>query len=247
MPTVRPLVLLHPYPADAGFWDPFRAALGGERPVLTPNAPGFGGANPQSGWTIADLADAVAEMITTASPDGTADVMGLSMGGYAALALAVRHPAVCHALVLADTRADGDDATARAGRAAGIAAVRDGNAAAYLDSLLPKLVAPDADAATLAALDAVARRQPPDALIGALIALEGRPDRRAELAGITAPALVIVGEADAVTPPHLARELAEGIPGARLAVVAGAGHLSALERPAEVAAEVRAFIGGLAD
>lgn len=239
MPDRCPLVLLHPYPADAGFWDRLRAELGPNVPVIAPDAPGFGDAEPRPDWTIADLADDVARMIAVATPDGTADVLGLSMGGYVALALAARHPGRCRTLVLADTRADADDDAARSGRAAGIAAIRDGHTDTYLNALLPRLLAPDASADVRTALERIARRQSPDALVGALTALAGRPDRHADLAGIRVPTLVVVGSEDVVTPPAAAAALAAGIPGAVLAEIPGAGHLTALERPEAVAALVR--------
>ncbi len=235
MPGTHPLVLLHPYPADGTFWDRLRDELAGNGPVWTPEAPGFGSAAAQDGWSIGDTADRVATLIAEGAPGGRADVMGLSMGGYTALALAVRHPERCRTLILADTRGDADDAPTRQGRADGIAAIRDGRIEAYLDGLLPRLVAPDATTDVRDELSRCVRRQSGAALIGALGALAGRPDRRADLAGIDVPTLVIVGSHDAVTPPSLARALADAIPGARLAEIPGAGHLSALERPAEVA------------
>ena len=240
MSPSHPLVLLHPYPADGTFWDRLRRELAGDGPIWTPEAPGFGSAAPRAGWTIADAADDIAELIAEGAPGGRADVMGLSMGGYTALALAVRHPERCRTLILADTRGDADDATARRGRADGIAAIRDGRTEAYLDGLLPRLVAADADDDVRGELSRCARSQSAQALIGALGALAGRPDRRADLAGLDLPTLVIVGSDDAVTPPPLARELADAIPGARLAEIPGAGHLSALERPADVARVVDA-------
>jgi 3-oxoadipate enol-lactonase len=53
------------------------------------------------------------------------------------------------------------------------------------------------------------------------------------LGGINAPTLVIIGEQDLLTPPWLAREVAGGIPGARLEIVTGDGssHVMPLERP----------------
>jgi pimeloyl-ACP methyl ester carboxylesterase len=54
------------------------------------------------------------------------------------------------------------------------------------------------------------------------------------LAVIHAPTLVLVGEGDELTPPALAQEIAAGIPGARLVVVADSGHVSTLEQPEAV-------------
>jgi pimeloyl-ACP methyl ester carboxylesterase len=61
-----------------------------------------------------------------------------------------------------------------------------------------------------------------------------RPDSRAGFAAIACPTLVVVGDEDQPTPPELAREMAAGIPGARLVIVPQCGHLSTMERPKEV-------------
>ena len=247
VPATTPLVLLHPYPADATFWNRFRAAVDGTREIIAPDAPGFGTAAPQAGWSIASAADDVAEIIRATVPGGAAFVMGLSMGGYTALALAARHPERVTALILADTRADADDPAARQARRDAAATVASGQRDTYLSGLLTRLVAATATADVRAELAACAARQQSDALIGALCALAGRPDRRAELAEIGLPTLVIVGSDDAVTPPSAARELAEGIHDARLVEIPGAGHLTALERPAQVAEAVDGFLEGLPD
>ena len=65
-------------------------------------------------------------------------------------------------------------------------------------------------------------------------ALLSRPDSRPGLAAIRCPTLVLVGDGDQATPPDRAAEIAAGIAGARLVTVPGCGHLSTLERPADV-------------
>ena len=67
-------------------------------------------------------------------------------------------------------------------------------------------------------------------------------DYTARLPSIAAPTLVIAGEKDAGTPPAMAEEIAKRIPDARLAIIPGAAHLSAVEKPAEFAALVRDFL-----
>jgi pimeloyl-ACP methyl ester carboxylesterase len=247
MPATPPLVLLHPYPADATFWNRFRCALGGTREIITPEAPGFGTAAPEVGWTIAHAADAVALRISDGAPHGVAYVMGLSMGGYTALALAARHPERVSALILADTRAEADDPATRRARYHAAAVVAGGGRDEYLSGLLPRLVAADVSGDVRDELAACAGRQSSEALIGALAALAGRPDRRRDLAHLALPTLVVVGSEDLVTPPAAARVLADGIPDARLAEIPGAGHLTALERPHEVAELVAGFLQGLRD
>jgi pimeloyl-ACP methyl ester carboxylesterase len=62
------------------------------------------------------------------------------------------------------------------------------------------------------------------------------------LGQIAAPALVIGGTADQMTPDKYAKYLAEKIPGARLAMIKGAGHMVMLEQPELVARHVREFL-----
>jgi 3-oxoadipate enol-lactonase len=80
--------------------------------------------------------------------------------------------------------------------------------------------------------------------IGALEAMKHRPDSTAELAAISVPTLVLVGEEDGPSPPDVVRDMQERIPGAQLAVLPRAGHLSNLEAAEEFNAAVAAFLSG---
>jgi len=237
-----PLVLLHPYPLDATFWAPMRRDVPNEWEVIAPNAPGFGGRVPRAGWQISDAADEIARIITRRSPTGRAHIMGLSLGGYLALALAARHPDRCARLILADTRADADSESTRAARAAAREALRSGGRASYVTGLLDGLLRPDAPASLISRVCTIIDRQPDDALINALVALAERPDRTSELARLRHPTLVCVGEFDAITPPALASSMAAAIPNSRLAIIPDAGHLSAIEAPQRLAEVVTHFL-----
>jgi pimeloyl-ACP methyl ester carboxylesterase len=67
-------------------------------------------------------------------------------------------------------------------------------------------------------------------------------DRRAELSRIAVPTLLIAAERDRAAPPRTMQRMAEAIPGARLAVLAGAGHMAHLERPAAFKAALLPFL-----
>jgi pimeloyl-ACP methyl ester carboxylesterase len=205
------------------------------RPVWTPEFPGFGGAAGEEPDGIDGFADRVAERIGRRASGGRAVVAGASMGGYAALSLAARHPGRVAALGLVDTRAEPDDDEGRRAREEGARRVRAQGVAAFVDDFLPRLVAPG-DGEALGRAREIALDQAPEAIARALLALAGRADRRPDLAAIDVPAIVLVGERDAVTPPPVARSLAAGLPRAELRVVPGAGHLTPLEAPEAVAA-----------
>jgi pimeloyl-ACP methyl ester carboxylesterase len=89
----------------------------------------------------------------------------------------------------------------------------------------------------------IMRRQSATALESDLLAMRGRPDSVAFLKEIAVPTLVVVGENDIISAPAEARAMAEAIPGAGLAVIPGAGHLTPMESPAAVAGVLGDFFG----
>jgi pimeloyl-ACP methyl ester carboxylesterase len=99
--------------------------------------------------------------------------------------------------------------------------------------------------ALAAGLEQLMRDTRPDTLVAALHALAARPDARPQLAGIRVPVLVIGGELDEITPPAVLRELAAAIPGARLQLLPGAGHVSSLEADAGFNTALHGFLAEL--
>jgi pimeloyl-ACP methyl ester carboxylesterase len=81
-----------------------------------------------------------------------------------------------------------------------------------------------------------------DAFVRQQRALMARPDARSRLAAIRCPTLVLVGDADELTPPALAEEIAASTAGARLVVVTNCGHLSTMEQPAAVNAALAEWL-----
>jgi pimeloyl-ACP methyl ester carboxylesterase len=109
--------------------------------------------------------------------------------------------------------------------------------------LLPQLLHPDHLAGPLAAeVMAMAERIGRPAFHRQQRAIMHRADSRPDLPRIAVPTLVAVGEGDTLTPPHLAEEMAAGIPGARLAKIPGAGHLPSMEKPEAVTALLRDWL-----
>jgi 3-oxoadipate enol-lactonase len=238
-----PVVLLHPFPFNRRYWAPVAGALASpSRRVINVDAPGFGESETAGPFSVADWADDVAALLDQLEVPSAA-VVGMSMGGYAALALAARHPARLAALVLADTRAAADSPETRRARAEAIALLESAGVAIYLDRSLPRLLAPEAPPDVLAEARALAETRA-DRLLAGIAALRDRPDRTAELPALRCPTLVLAGGRDQVVPPEEMRGMSAAIPGARLAVLDRAGHLSSLEEPARFLTTVREFLDG---
>ncbi|MGA0068076.1 MAG: alpha/beta fold hydrolase [Miltoncostaeaceae bacterium] len=232
------IVLLHPFPVDHRFWDDVRPALeaAGHR-VMAPDLPGFGTSPAWPGWTMDEAADRLAPSI----PPGSV-VAGLSMGGYLAQAIVARHPDRVGRLVLADTRAEGETPEGLDARREAAEGLRRDGTAQFIRAFVPRALGPAPSEHAVRRLTELASAQTADAMAEATMAISRRPDRTDLLARITVPTLVIVGEHDAVTPPPLATMMAQGIPDARLVVIGGSGHMTALEEPGEWAELVIEFI-----
>jgi 3-oxoadipate enol-lactonase len=254
-----PLVLAHAFPVDHRMWAAQLADLSADRRVIAPDARGFGRSapaptpapgSPTAGTPAADplsvdgMADDLRALLSAAGALPCV-LGGLSMGGYVALAFARKFPADLRGLILMDTRADADGPEAREGRQKAIDLVRQKGPGGIADQMVPKLLAPGAAAAradVAGTLRAMIEAQSAATIERALVALRDRPDSTALLPTIAVPTLVVVGDGDQVTPPALAEAMGQAVPGATLTVVRGAGHMSAMEQPAQVNQAVRAFL-----
>jgi pimeloyl-ACP methyl ester carboxylesterase len=240
------VVLLHAFPLARAMWRPQVEALKADYRLIVPDLRGFGGsAGFADGMSVETLADDVAALLDELKVPGPVVLGGLSMGGYVALAFARRHPARLRGLVLADTKADPDDAEGRANRDRLIAFAQNNTARAVIDQMLPKLLGVDTTARHSEVVEevrAIGSRQAAAGIVSALKALRDRPDANTGLSAIAVPTLVIVGRDDTLTPPAKSEAMAATVPNARLVVLDGAGHLSNLEQPERFNAALRSFL-----
>lgn len=184
----------------------------------------------------ADVASLARRLLEHAPPRFA--LVALSMGGYVAFELLRQVPERVARLVLLDTTARSDTPEQAAARRQLMALAHEGRFSEVPDRLFPRFVhrQRQGDAALLQLLRRMADETGVAAFLRQETTILHRPDSRASLAAIRCPTTVIVGAGDELTPPEVAREIADAVPGARLIEIADAGHLSPLERPVEVTA-----------
>lgn len=243
------LVLLHAFPLHAGMWAPQLEHLSSGRRVVAPDLLGFGGTDAPDSmyrYTMLAYADLVAGLLDRLGLDRVV-LGGLSMGGYVALAFLRQYADRVSALILADTRAAADTTavferrTDQQDQVAGIGTT------ALIETLLAGLLSDHTKSTRLDLVEQVRRlmANPAAGFIGALEAMKHRPDATEELATISVPTLIVVGEDDALSPREVAQEMHERIKNSKLAVLPRAGHLSNLEAAEEFNAAVAAFLDEL--
>ena len=156
------------------------------------------------------------------------------MGGYAAFAFLRQYPQRIAGLILADTRPGADTPEAQANRENVARLAETQGNAAVADLQMPRLISdatrqhhPEVELRIRQMIDAAT----PRGIAAASRGMAQREDVTGLLPGITCPTLVIVGEQDGLIPPATAQEYAALIPGAQLAVIPHAGHLSNREQP----------------
>lgn len=232
-----PIVFLHGVGSDKSVWEPQLAHFSKTRRAVAFDYPGYGESAPApEGTTRDDYAAAIFAGMNALGID-KAHICGLSLGGVIAIAMHALAPERCTSLILADTFAVHPDGPGIYERSLAASADLRALAEARVDFLLAPGALDDVRTEvieTMARIDAAAYRIGAEAVWLA--------DQRARAAAIAVPTLVVVGEADRPTPPELSRELAALIPGAKLATIPGAGHISNLERPAEFDRLVEEFI-----
>ena len=233
------IVLVHSLAMDRSFWRPVAERLATKACVLLPDCRGHGRSDkPEGPVTVERHADDLADLMDQLGWR-SAVVAGASMGGCIALAFAIRHPQRVSALGLVDTTAwYGADAPksweqrANAALTAGLSSLTDFQVTRWFGDEFradhPQVVKDCVD--TFVRNDVAAYAQ--------TCRMLGACDLRPGLASIGVPTAIMVGEEDYATPLAMAEAMHNAIAASTLTVLPGARHLTPLERPDQIAAEL---------
>lgn len=227
---MTPLVFLHGVGGGRSAWD---AQVGyfarRDFACLAWDQPGYGGKDPVEPYSFEAIADALKKDIG----GGPFVLVGHSMGGLLAQEVYARHPSMVKALALCFTSAAfaGGTEFARQFIAARIAPLDEGLSMAQLAArLMPTMRGSTSDPAGLAHAAAIMAGIPPETYRKAVTMLTAF-DRRADLAQIAVPTLLVAGSDDRTAPPAVMSRMAEKIPGAEFELLQGCGHLGPMDQP----------------
>jgi len=190
-----------------------------------------------------DTIGAMAEATLAMAPAAFA-LVGFSMGGYVAFEILRRAGDRVERLALMDTQATPDSPESTKRRRALLDQTRVGRFRGVQRTLLPQLVHPrHIDDATISQpIFDMAQEIGADGFVREQLAIIDRADSRHMLVDIDIPTVVIVGRQDQVTPLPRSEEMAADISNSQLVVLEECGHMSPLEKPAEVTAALRRWL-----
>jgi pimeloyl-ACP methyl ester carboxylesterase len=237
-----PLVFVHGAGEDSRVWRPQLVKLADEFTIVAWDEPGAGrSSDVPADFGLADYACCLAALIEELAL-GPAHVVGLSWGGTVVQELYRNHPELVATLILVDTYAGWKGSLPVAEVRIRVAGVRRMLAApaGESDSTLRGLFAGAPPVEFLPMLQEMAADVRREGMQTALRAM-AKADQRELLWRIAVPTLLIWGELDVRSPLSVARQFEQAIHGAKLVVLAGAGHISNLERPEQFNATVREF------
>jgi 3-oxoadipate enol-lactonase len=238
-----PVLFAHAIACDRSMWDRMLGHFGTRCRVIRADLRGHGRSPvPPGPYSLGQLAGDCAALLDRLRIE-RADFVGLSLGGMVGQAFALDHPGRLRRLVLANTSSSygpGGRAMWEGRRKL----VREGGLAAVHDLAVSRNFTEGfraSDAGVVAGAMATFLASPVEGYLGCCDAIADLEFTEA-LPRIASPTLAIAGGLDPGTPVAMSRVLAERIPGAKLAVIEGAAHLSAVEKPAEFARLVDAFL-----
>jgi pimeloyl-ACP methyl ester carboxylesterase len=235
-PAGAPVALFfHPFPLHSDVWDDMLAACGAAGLFAAAlDAPGFGGTPPLGKpLTMEYLAELGACALDTLGAR-RASLVGCSMGGYAVMAFVRLFPQRLSTVALIATKASADTNEAKEKRERQAQAALERGPEAVTSEFVPKLLGGEPPAGVRHRVEELAARATKQGIADALRGMAMRPDSTPDLPSWKVPALVIAGDQDQLIPLGELEKLARGIPGARLEVIANAGHLPFLEKPRAV-------------
>lgn len=245
----EPLLLIHGWGMHGGMWGSAAERLAQDFRVISVDLPGHGYSSMMAERGPGSALDPIVDALSAQFSESL-NLCGWSLGGQVALRWAQRHPQQVRRLALVAStpcfvRRSGWECAMAGETLAEFAAALEQNYALTLRRFLALQVRGSEDERELLAAlrnALFSRGEPELAALRSGLDILRDCDLRDALPQISQPVLVVAGERDTLTPPDASRHLAERMPQARLALVAGAAHAPFLSHPNRFVACIKDFL-----
>lgn len=227
----KPILLIHAFPTDQQLWHTQQTGLKNKFRIITLDLWGFGKSSPVDGQaiTMSAYADEVKQLMDQLHIQ-QAIIGGESMGGYIALAFLQKYPERVSGLILSDTQSIADSDETKAKRETSAKDILQNGTSAFIQGFMQKALSPTASNETRKYLTEILNKQSPFALASGLRGMALRPDTSSVLANSQLPILIITGDQDVLISSQQSEAMHTLAKNSKLVTIAGAGHLSNLEK-----------------
>jgi pimeloyl-ACP methyl ester carboxylesterase len=237
----HPVILLHGFPMNSSVWDSFSIGLSKDFTVIAIDLPGFGGSPllEKKSFAIDDVADSVLTFIKEKKILNSL-LIGHSLGGYVALSMAEKNPALFNGLGLFHSTAYADTDEKKQSRTKVLDFIDKNGVETFTTNFIAPLFA-DQTHHAIERVREIARASTVDAVKGFTIAMRDRPDRTSVIKKFNKSILFIAGEKDGGI--SVASIQAQAALSARTEthILEGVAHMGMFENPMEATRIIRAF------
>ncbi|MFM7858753.1 MAG: alpha/beta fold hydrolase [Flammeovirgaceae bacterium] len=233
------LVLLHGFCENHQIWDGIAPTLANNFQVLMPDLPGFGQSNLRSTpFSIDDVGDQMIQWLVN-TVNTPAIVIGHSLGGYVAMAMAVKNPHVIAGLGLVHSTAAADTEEKKQNRNKTVEFIHENGVNPFVEVFVPGLFH-QKDHASIPQVKQIAHSTPKQTLIAYTLAMRDRPSREEWLATFNKDFLVLAGDSDTIIPVNSLKNQSKRVPKGTFHSLP-VGHMAMYEAPRETALILGSF------
>lgn len=241
----RAIIFVHGFPFDHMMWKEQLDELSNNYLCVSFDIRGLGDSPAEDGQftieTFVDDLEVIVDKLKLEKPV----LCGLSMGGYISLRAMETIPNKFSALILCDTKSVADDNEGKLKRAAAIKQIASGKFEEFIETFVlncfgEKFVK-DNYVEYRSIIDR-SKQSNPRGVKGCLLAMAGRTDTTESLSKISIPTLIICGDEDKLSPPGVMKSMADKISNSKFVLIESAGHMTPIEKPAEVNYAIKEFL-----
>jgi len=241
--TKTPLVFIHGFCEDSSVWDSFKTYFK-DHPMLMVDLPGFGASEVQEDYSINDLADQIAEIISKSAFEKPI-VIGHSMGGYTTCALARKYETLLSGIALFHSHPFKDDAEKKKNRIKSIDFIKRNGAKVFVDQLIKNLFSVENEKKYPKEIQHMQQRAatyPKEAIIEGMKAMLEREDNKLTMEDLNIPVLMIVGKKDRVTTYEVCKKQFVLPKLGMIKAYEEIGHMGMIEEPDRTSKGILEFI-----
>ena len=243
--NLKPILFIHGFPFDHLMWKEQFEEFSKDYLCISYDIRGLGESPAGDGqFTMEAFVDDLETVVNEFKPAKPV-LCGLSMGGYISLRAMERIQEKFSALILCDTKSAADNNEGKLKRAAAIKQINEGKFDEFIETFVLNCFGESFVKNNTTEFREVvdrSKKNSPTGVKGCLLAMTGRTDTTESLSKINLPTLVICGSEDKLSPPDVMKAMANKISNSKFVLIENAGHMTPIEKPAEVNNAIKEFL-----